>query len=93
MPAPRPVNEIETHARWIVAALEHSALWLGSADRCLRRAIAAMMMCRRRGLAAQLVLGVRIDPFGAHAWVQLDERVLVGEFEQVRLFTPILSVP
>jgi hypothetical protein len=35
---------------------------------------------------------VRTNPFAAHAWVQIDEEVLVGDFEQVRLFTPILAV-
>lgn len=77
----------------IVAGLAESALWLGSTDRCLPRAIAATLMCRRRRVAAHLVLGVRIDPFGAHAWVQCQDKILVGDFDQVRLFTPILSVP
>jgi hypothetical protein len=76
----------------IRAAFAGSALYLGASDRCLRRAIAAMAMCRRRRLAARLVIGVQLNPFAAHAWVQLGDKVLVGDFEQCRLFTPILAL-
>jgi hypothetical protein len=79
-------------ARPIAAALERSGLLLGSGDRCLSRALAAMQLCRRRGIGAALVFGIRLNPFAAHSWVQLDDAVLVGDYEQVRLFTPILVV-
>jgi hypothetical protein len=38
-----------------------------------------------------LVFGVRMNPFRAHCWVQLGGQVLIGDFEQVRLFTPIAA--
>lgn len=77
----------------IAAAFERSALLMGSSDRCLSRALAAMIICRRREIDATLVFGVRINPFGAHCWVQHRSMVLVGGYEQARLFTPILAVP
>jgi hypothetical protein len=43
-------------------------------------------------VAAKLVLGVVAHPFTAHCWVQLGTAVLVGGFEQARLYTPILVV-
>jgi hypothetical protein len=81
----------DSRAAQIAAAFARSALIMGSSDRCLARALAAMSMCRRSRLGAILVFGVRLDPFTAHCWVQRNDQVLVGEFDQARLFTPILS--
>lgn len=85
-------ERIKTQASRLAGAFAFSALLLGATDRCLVRGIAATRACRRRGLAAALVFGVRVDPFAAHCWVQLGEEILVGDFDQVRLFTPILTV-
>lgn len=68
------------------------SLVLRAADRCLVRALAVHSICRRHAIPAKLVLGVRMNPFGAHSWVQYNRAVLVGDVEQVRLYTPILVV-
>lgn len=94
-PAPRPVppGEAAVRARSLAAAFAASRLVLRAADRCLPRAIAMRRQCHRSGLRPLLAFGVRREPFAAHCWVQLDDAVLVGDLEQVRLFTPILVVP
>jgi hypothetical protein len=61
-------------------------------DRCLVRALAVHSMCRRSRIGTRLVFGVIAHPFTAHCWVQLGSAVLVGEYEQARLYTPILVV-
>jgi hypothetical protein len=76
----------------LVTASSASAFFLRSHDRCLVRGLALHAACRRRGVAAKLVLGVVAHPFTAHCWVQLGTAVLVGGFEQARLYTPILVV-
>jgi hypothetical protein len=46
---------------------------------CLRRALTVQRMLRRRGIASQVVIGVRRDadkPLDAHAWVELGGAVL-----------------
>ena len=43
---------------------------------CLQRSAACVYLLRRRGIPAQLVLGVRTFPFEAHAWAELDGQVL-----------------
>ncbi len=95
--AARPVrivpNGVESRAERVATAFERTALVLGAYDRCLSRALAAMIICRRREVDATLVFGVRINPFGAHCWVQRRDIVIVGDYEQARLFTPILTVP
>jgi len=63
-----------------------------SHDRCLVRALAAHSLCKRAGAPTKLVFGVIAHPFSAHCWVQLDAAVVVGGYEQARLYTPILVV-
>lgn len=76
----------------IAAGAERLCVVRRKADRCLVRALAVQDRCRRLGIRSRVAFGVRVNPFGAHCWVQLEGKVLVGDFEQVRLFTPILAV-
>lgn len=43
---------------------------------CLQRSVCAVRLLRRYGLAAHLVIGYRPVPFVAHAWVEVDGRVV-----------------
>lgn len=88
-----PAGDVLVRAQRLAAAFSAVGLVLRTADRCLPRAIAMRDQCHRVGIAPVLVFGVRRDPFAAHCWVQLGDAVLVGDLEQVRLFTPILVVP
>ena len=51
---------------------------------CLPCALAPQLMLRRRGTASALCLGVRRDEatLSAHAWVEIDGKVVVGETDQ-----------
>lgn len=73
----------------LVRSASEASLFLRATDRCLPRALAVQKICRSRGIETKLIFGVRTNPFGAHSWVQLGECVIVGDFEQVRLYTPI----
>lgn len=75
----------------IVSFFARPSLIVPAAGRCLVRAVAAHAACCAAGVRPRLVLGVGLDPFRAHAWVQLEDEVLVGDFEQARLFTPIAA--
>lgn len=79
-------------AEEIAASFERTNLLLRPADRCLARSIAFLSLCMRRGCFPNLVIGVRVNPFVAHCWVQHEGRVLNDMVERVRLFTPILVV-
>lgn len=50
-----------------------AAFFPGRAE-CLEQSIVLLVMLRRRGLAAELRLGVQPMPFTAHAWVELHGR-------------------
>ncbi len=59
---------------------------------CLVRALAAQALMARYGFVAHLRLGVARDQmgvFGAHAWLEYDGRVILGEDER-RYFTPLM---
>lgn len=55
---------------------------------CLQRSAALVLLLRRHGIAASLVVGAQFLPFAAHAWVEangtvLNERKYVVERYQV----------
>jgi hypothetical protein len=78
--------------RSIAAAADAIAFVTRSHNRCLVRGLGVHAACRARGIRAKLVLGVIAHPFAAHCWVQLGDVVLVGGYEQARLYTPILVI-
>lgn len=45
---------------------------------CLQRAVCAVRLLRKCGIAAKLVIGYRPAPFFSHAWVEVDGRVVNG---------------
>jgi hypothetical protein len=61
-------------------------------DRCLPHSIAASRWLHRRGVNAILVIGVSVDPFQAHSWVQVDDMLVNERVEGVRDFLPILVI-
>jgi hypothetical protein len=84
-----PASDATGRLGRIVSGLASLRLFIREADRCLIRGLAVHAACCRAGIPAHLVLGVQLHPFQAHAWVQLGDKIVVGDFEQVRLFTPI----
>ena len=90
-PKPRAADERRLLAP-IIAAFETVALITSTHNRCLVRALTVYAACRSIGINPMLVFGVTGNPFAAHCWVQLKEAVLVGGFEQARLYTPILVI-
>ncbi len=43
---------------------------------CLQRSAATACLLKRYGVPAQMVIGARQIPFKAHAWVEVDGRVV-----------------
>lgn len=89
---PMPPLDDEAVMLDVAAAFRRSMLVFSPLDQCLPRSLAAAHRLLDRGVGADLVLGVRLKPFAAHCWVQRGP-VLVNEtIDQVRSFTPILSI-
>jgi hypothetical protein len=66
-----------------LATLERAAAWYPKRALCLQRSCVLTCLLRRSGVAAELVLGARVLPFYAHAWVEVDGEV-VGDRAVVR---------
>lgn len=75
----------------VVRAYENARLFRASANNCLSRSLA--MARRLAGLRcdALLVIGVRAQPFAAHAWVQSGDIVLNETPDEISRYTPIFS--
>lgn len=58
---------------------------------CLERSIAVYLLCRIKGHVPTWCTGFRVDPFAAHAWVEVDA-VPVGEPSEIRLYTKVTVV-
>jgi len=61
-------------------------------DRCLRWSVAMVDYLARRGSYPELILGVRMSPFFAHAWVQEGDDILNDDVDHVSQYTPILVI-
>lgn len=62
-------------------------------DDCLLRSLALYRFLRSAGADAEHRIGVKRFPFGAHAWVEHDGEVLLGESGHASGFVPIASLP
>lgn len=75
-----------------LAAFLDTRFLIPTQDRCLPWSIACLDAFAHRCADMTLVIGVRSDPFGAHAWVQQADTVLTDELDRVLPYTPILAV-
>jgi hypothetical protein len=59
-----------------LAAVEHAAVYYPRETMCLHRSAVATWLLRRDAVPAYLVIGIRHTPFYAHAWVEIDGKVV-----------------
>lgn len=76
----------------LAGRFEHTARAMRSHDQCLPRSIALARLAYSRGLAVDLVIGVRLHPFAAHCWVQSGQWLLNDRLDNTRTFTPIFVI-
>jgi len=60
----------------ICAAVDVACIWYWKEALCLQRSAATACLLKRHGIPAQMVIGARQMPFKAHAWVEVDGRVV-----------------
>jgi Transglutaminase-like superfamily len=60
---------------------------------CLEQSLALYLLLRRRGVPAELRLGVVPSPFYAHAWVEVDGAPINEDAETVAKFLPMPAAP
>ena len=60
----------------ICSALNIACIWYCKEVLCLQRSAASTCLLRKYGVSAHLVIGAQQMPFKAHAWVEVDGRVV-----------------
>ncbi len=81
-PIGRPVKAPDTVER-ICSAVDVACIWYWKEALCLQRSAATACLLKKYGVPAQMVIGTQKMPFKAHAWVELEGRVVND-----KLYTP-----
>jgi len=67
-----PKNAVER----ICAAVDMACIWYWKEALCLQRSAATACLLKRHGVRAEMMIGAQQMPFKAHAWVEVDNRVV-----------------
>jgi hypothetical protein len=60
----------------ICSAIDLACIWYWKEALCLQRSAATACLLKKYGVPAQLVIGTQQIPFKAHAWVEVNGRVV-----------------
>ena len=74
----------------VCEAVKKAASWYPRQSMCLQRSAITTCLLRQSGVAADMVIGCRKIPFGAHAWVEVEGEV-ANDKRQVQEFYKVLS--
>ena len=69
---PTPVNVVEQ----ICSAVDTACIWYWKEVLCLQRSAATACLLKSNGVPAEMMIGAQQMPFKAHAWVEVDGRVV-----------------
>jgi hypothetical protein len=73
-----------------LSALRRLRLFIPTPRRCLPASLITAVFLVRRGVAVQIVFGVRSYPFEAHCWVEHDGVIVDDDLAKVSAFRPIM---
>ena len=60
----------------VCAAVDMACIWYWKEVLCLQRSAATACLLKRYGVPAQMMIGAQQAPFKAHAWVEVNGRVV-----------------
>lgn len=60
----------------VCRAIDTACIWYWKEVRCLQRSAATVCLLKNAGVPAQMIIGVQQMPFLAHAWVEVNGRVV-----------------
>ena len=66
----------KTPADELVRAVDLASCFYPKPVLCLQRSAVLIRLLRSRGIAGRMVIGTQKIPFKAHAWVEIDGRIL-----------------
>ncbi len=71
-------------AEQVCRTLDRAAVHYPRELQCLKRSAAMTWLLRARGYPAAMMFGATVTPFMAHAWVELDGRVISEDERTIR---------
>jgi hypothetical protein len=76
----------------VIAIFRRTAARVPFAHNCMHRSLALQRMLARRGVAAQLRIGIGAKPnlFPGHAWLECDGAVINDDPELITRYTPLV---
>ena len=74
-PLKRP-EDPRVSALQIFAAIDLACIWYWKEILCLQRSAAAACLLRQHGVPAEMIIGAQHTPFRAHAWVEVEGKVV-----------------
>jgi hypothetical protein len=74
-PIRKPPTSADTIER-ICSAVDMACIWYWKQVLCLQRSAATACLLKRQGVPAQMMIGAQQMPFRAHAWVEVNGRVV-----------------
>jgi hypothetical protein len=86
-PAPQQIS-----INQVVWAVEVASGYMPGGVKCLARALTTQILLSRRGYSTELRIGVAKNQQGqleAHAWVESQGSVIIGELADLTRFTPL----
>jgi hypothetical protein len=60
----------------ICSAVDLACIWYWKEALCLQRSAATTCLLKSNGVSAQMFIGAQKMPFRAHAWVEVEDRVV-----------------
>jgi hypothetical protein len=84
-PVRKPHDPVNTTEK-ICAAVAIACIWYWKEVLCLQRSATSICLLRFYGVPAQLIIGAQQIPFRAHAWVEVDGRVVNDKISKVERY-------
>jgi hypothetical protein len=72
----RPAQGLGDATQKVCAAVDLACIWYWKEVLCLQRSAATSCLLKQNGVPAKMFIGAQQMPFRAHAWVEVDGRVV-----------------
>ena len=72
----RQAQGLDDATQKVCAAVDLACMWYWKEVLCLQRSAATACLLKQNGVPAQMLIGAQQMPFRAHAWVEVDSRVV-----------------
>lgn len=90
--SPDPSNHLETIGR-VCTVVQLVCSYYPKSVMCLQRSGTIARMLKKRGVPAEVVIGIKKFPFQAHAWIEIDGLVVNDHAQVGNKYLPIERFP